>query len=452
MSSPTFFPQDIIIKKRDGGALTKDEIEFFARGVSDGKSFADYQATALLMAIFWRGMTPQETAWLTDAMMRSGEVIDLSDLPGAKVDKHSTGGVGDKVSLILAPLAVACGLKVPMMSGRGLGHTGGTLDKLEAIPGFKVNLSVPEFRTILQKVGCAMIGQTPQVVPADRKLYSLRDVTGTVECIPLICASIMSKKLAEGIDSLVLDVKFGKGAFMKRKEDALTLARAMVEVGRAGGKPVRALLTAMNQPLGRAAGHTTEVIESIECLKGRGPADLMEVTYALTGQMLLLGGKAKNEADARQKIEAAIANGAALKVFREMCVAQGGDPKVIDDYKILPTAKKLLEVKAPAGVQGFVSEVDALKCGHAIMALGGGRAAVTDKVDHAVGIADLIKIGEPVRAGARLCTLHINDDAKGARADLSAIASAKAEAFIREAVKFSATAPKQEPLIQDLIQ
>ena len=441
MSSPSFFPQDIIIKKRDGGVLTKDEIEFFARGVTDGK-FADYQATALLMAIFWHGMTPQETAWLTDAMMCSGEVIDLKDIPGAKVDKHSTGGVGDKVSLILAPLAVACGLKVPMMSGRGLGHTGGTLDKLEAIPGFKVQLSIPEFRAILLKVGCAMIGQTPQVVPADRKLYSLRDVTGTVECIPLICASIMSKKLAEGIDSLVLDVKFGKGAFMKKKDDALILARAMVATGRAGGKPVRAVLTAMNQPLGHAAGHTTEVIESIECLKGRGPADLMEVTYALTGHMLILGGLAGNEVDARQKMEAAIADGSALQKFRDMCTAQGGDARVVDDYTILPTAKKLLEVKAPAGTLGFVSEVDALKCGHAIMALGGGRAAVTDQIDHAVGIADLIKIGLPVSPGTRLCTLHVNDDAKGARA----------EALIREAIQFSPTVPVPEPLIQDLIE
>ena len=438
---PTFFPQDIIIKKRDGGALTRDEIGFFARGVTDGR-FADYQATALLMAIFWRGMTPQETAWLTDAMMRSGDVIDLHDLPGAKVDKHSTGGVGDKVSLILAPLAAACGLKVPMMSGRGLGHTGGTLDKLEAIPGFKVMLSVPEFRAILQQVGCAMIGQTPQVVPADRKLYALRDVTGTVECIPLICASIMSKKLAEGIDSLVLDVKFGRGAFMKKKEDALTLARAMVDVGKAAGKPVWAQLTAMNQPLGRAAGHTTEVIESIECLKGRGPADLMEVTFALTGHMLVLGGRAQDAAAARQLMDAAIANGAALEKFRQMCAAQGGDSRVVDDYTILPTAKKLREVRAPAGTQGFVSEVDALKCGHAIMALGGGRAAVTDSVDHAVGIADLIKIGEPAAPGTLLCTLHVNDDEKGARA----------EALIREAVQFTAAKPTPEPLIQDLIK
>ena len=438
---PTFFPQDIIIKKRDGGALTKDEIAFFARGVVDG-SFADYQATALLMAIFWRGMTAQETAWLTDAMMRSGEVIDLSDIPGAKVDKHSTGGVGDKVSLILAPLAAACGLKVPMMSGRGLGHTGGTLDKLEAIPGFKVQLTVPEFRAILQRVGCAMIGQTPQVVPADRKLYSLRDVTGTVECIPLICSSIMSKKLAEGIDSLVLDVKFGKGAFMKKKEDALALARAMVETGRAAGKPVRAQLTAMNQPLCRAAGHTTEVIESIECLKGRGPADLMEVTFALTGHMLVLGGAAKDLKEAQAKMDTAIANGSALQKFREMCVAQGGDARVVDDYKVLPTAKRLIAVKTPVDAKGFVSEVDALKCGHAIMALGGGRAAVTDKIDHAVGLADLIKIGEPVSPGTLLCTLHANDDAKAARA----------ETLIRDAVKFTLTPPELEPLIQDLIQ
>ncbi len=436
----SFFPQDIIIKKRDGGALSRAEIEFFAQGVVNG-AFADYQATALLMAVFWRGMTPQETAWLTDAMMRSGDVIDLSDLPGAKVDKLSTGGVGDKVSLILAPLAVACGLKVPMMSGRGLGHTGGTLDKLESIPGFKVQLSVPEFRAILKQVGTAMIGQTPQVVPADRKLYSLRDVTGTVECIPLICASIMSKKLAEGIDSLVLDVKFGQGAFMKRKEDALTLARAMVETGRAAGKPVRALLTAMDQPLGRAAGHTTEVIESIECLKGRGPADLMEVTLALTGHMLILGGVAKDMAEAQAKMQAAIASGAALRKFRDMCTAQGGDARVVDDYTLLPTAKKQIALTAPTDAHGYVSTVNALKCGHAIMALGGGRAAVTDKIDHAVGISDLIKIGAPVAPGTRLCTLHANDDTKAARA----------EALLREAIQFSPNSPTPGLLIQDLI-
>ena len=439
--SGTFFPQEIIIKKRDGGALSRDEIEFFARGVADGR-FADYQASALLMAIFWRGMTPQETAWLTEAMMHSGDVIDLSDIPGAKVDKHSTGGVGDKVSLILAPLAAACGLKVPMMSGRGLGHTGGTLDKLEAIPGFRVNLSVDEFRTILAKVGAAMLGQTAQVVPADRKLYSLRDVTGTVESIPLICASIMSKKLAEGIDSLVLDVKFGQGAFMKTKDRARELAQAMVVIGATMNRPVRALLTAMNQPLGRAVGHTTEIIESIECLRGRGPADVMEVTFALTAHMLILGGAAKDEAGARRQLDAAITSGAALAKFREMIVAQGGDGRVIDNPALMPTAQRRIEIRASADATGFVAGVDALKIGHAVMALGGGRAAVTDKIDHAVGLTDLVKIGEPVSAGALLCTLHANDDTKGA----------KAEALVREAVKFMLTPPKIEPLIQDLIQ
>lgn len=439
--SATFFPQDIIIKKRDGGALSQEEIEFFARGVTDGR-FADYQATALLMAIFWRGFTPQETVWLTHAMLHSGEVIDLSDLPGAKVDKHSTGGVGDKVSLILAPLAAACGLKVPMMSGRGLGHTGGTLDKLEAIPDFRVGLSAKEFREVLSKVGTAMIGQTPQIVPADRKLYSLRDVTGTVECIPLICASIMSKKLAEGIDSLVLDVKFGRGAFMKTKEQALELARSMVAIGKVSGKPVRALLTAMNQPLGRAVGHTTEVIEAIECLKGRGPADLMDVTYALTAHMLILGGAAKDDRDARQKMDAVIASGAALEKFRMLCVAQGGDASVIENYNRLPTAKKLIEINAAGGANGFVSNVDALKCAQAVMILGGGRAAVTDKVDHGVGISNLIKVGEAVSAGTPLCTLHVNDEAKGASAETS----------IRSAIQFSSTAPITEPLIQDLVQ
>jgi pyrimidine-nucleoside phosphorylase len=439
--SAAFFPQDIIIKKRDGGALSREEIEFFARGVVSG-DFADYQATALLMAVFWRGLTPQETAWLTDAMMRSGEVIDLSDIAGAKVDKHSTGGVGDKVSLILAPLAAACGLKVPMMSGRGLGHTGGTLDKLEAIPGFRVQLSVPEFRAILQQVGLAMIGQTPQVVPADRKLYALRDVTGTVECIPLICASIMSKKLAEGIDALVLDVKFGKGAFMKSKADALALARAMVATGRAAGKPVRALLTAMDQPLGLAAGHTTEVIESIECLKNRGPADLMEVTLALTAHMLILGGVAADEADARRTMAAALASGAALEKFRAMCAAQGGDPRVVDDYTLLPAAKQRVDILAPAGAAGYVAGVDALKVGHAIMALGGGRAAVTDRVDPAVGVSDLVKIGAPVVPGARLCTLHVNDAARLPRA----------RALVESSVTYAPTAPAPEVLVQELIQ
>ncbi|HVU17221.1 MAG TPA: thymidine phosphorylase [Candidatus Didemnitutus sp.] len=436
-----FFPQDIIGRKRDGAELTREEIEFFVRGTVDGK-FADYQASALLMAIFWRGLTAQETAWLTEAMTRSGETIDLSDLSGAKVDKHSTGGVGDKVSLILAPLVAACGVKVPMMSGRGLGHTGGTLDKLEAIPGFRVNLGVPEFRLTLERVGCAMIGQTAQFVPADRKLYALRDVTATVECIPLICASIMSKKLAEGIDSLVLDVKFGRGAFIKPKERALELAQALVAIGRAAGKPVRAVLTAMEQPLGRCVGHTTEVFEAIECLKGRGPADLMEVTYALCGHMLVLGGAAPDLAEAKRKLTAAISSGAALRKFQELCVAQGGDPRVIDDPRLMPTASIITELRAPAGTGGFVGGVDALKVAQAVMILGGGRATVADAVDHAVGISDLVKAGEPVAASSRLCTLHANDATKAARA----------EALLREAITFSPGFPRLEPLVQDVIE
>lgn len=436
-----FTPQSIIIKKRDGGVLSREEIDFFAQGVVSGR-FADYQASSLLMAICWRGLSPQETAWLTDAMLRSGEILDLTTIPGAKVDKHSTGGVGDKVSLILAPLAAACGLKVPMMSGRGLGHTGGTLDKLEAIPGFRTMLSPPEFRFMLERVGCAMVGQTDRIVPADKKLYALRDVTGTVDCLPLICASIMSKKLAEGIDALVLDVKFGRGAFMKTKAQAAELARAMVQIGKSSGKSVRALLTGMDQPLGRSVGHTTEVIEAVECLKGRGPADVMTVTYALAAHMLILGGVAKDEAEARQKMTEAITSGSALKRFRELCAAQGGNPQIVDDYKLLPTAKKTLEVKASASASGFVGEVDALQCGAVITELGGGRLAVSDKVDFAVGLSDLIKIGEPVTAGTRLCTLHYNDDAKGARA----------EAILRDAIKFTPTAPVVESLVQYLIQ
>ncbi|HEY4300027.1 MAG TPA: thymidine phosphorylase, partial [Candidatus Didemnitutus sp.] len=412
----------------------------FVRGTVDGK-FADYQASALLMAIFWRGLSAQETAWLTDAMMRSGDTIDLSDLGGAKVDKHSTGGVGDKVSLVLAPLVAACGVKVPMMSGRGLGHTGGTLDKLEAIPGFRVNLGVPEFRLTLERVGCAMIGQTAQFVPADRKLYALRDVTATVECIPLICASIMSKKLAEGIDSLVLDVKFGRGAFIKPRERAVELAQALVAIGRASGKSVRAVLTSMEQPLGRCVGHTTEVFEAIECLKGRGPADLMEVTFALGSHMLVLGGVAPDLTEARKQLALAIGSGAALRKFQELCVAQGGDPRVVDDAKIMPTASIVTELRAPAGTGGFIGGVDALKIAQAVMVLGGGRASISDPVDHAVGVSGLVKTGEPVAANSRLCVMHANDEARAAHA----------EVLIREAITFSPNVPRLEALVQDVI-
>lgn len=434
------FPQDIIIRKRDGGTLTRDEIDFFVRGVVGG-TFADYQAAALLMAIFWRGMTLEETACLTDAMMRSGTILDLSGIPGAKVDKHSTGGVGDKVSLVLAPLAAACGLKVPMMSGRGLGHTGGTLDKLEAIPGFRVMLSAAEFRDIVGRVGAAMIGQTEDIVPADRKLYALRDVTGTVESIPLICASIMSKKLAEGVDSLVLDVKFGAGAFMKDRARAMTLAKMMVSIGRVSGKGVRALLTRMDQPLGRAIGHTTEVIESIECLRGRGPADLMEVTLALGSQMLLLGGIEKVESAARERLERAIADGSALARFRALCEAQGGDARFIDDPGRLPTAAERIDIRAADGASGFINGVDAFKVAQAVILLGGGRAAVTDRIDPAVGIANLVKIGTEAGRGDVLCTIHANDRTK----------ATQAEAILRDAIHFSAEKPAISPLIDSVV-
>jgi pyrimidine-nucleoside phosphorylase len=405
MATPVF-PQAIIARKRDGHELTSEEITAFVAGVTHG-GWADYQATALLMAIYLRGMTPSETSCLTTAMLHSGTVVDLSDIPGSKVDKHSTGGVGDKVSLVLAPLVAACGVSVPMMSGRGLGHTGGTLDKLESIPGFKVGLPLDVYAAQIRRIGVAMIGQTSELVPADRKLYALRDVTATVESIPLICASIMSKKLAEGIDALVLDVTFGRGAFMKEKSRARELAAAMVAIGAAMGKPTRALLTAMDQPLGRAVGNSVEVIESIEALKGRGPADLMEVTFALGTQMLLIGKAAAKRSDAQRRLEQAIADGSALARFRELVAAQGGDVGVIDDYSRLPAAKLIREVRAPKS--GYVVQVDPMAVAQAALLLGAGRATAEATVDHAVGITNLAKIGERVRRNDRLCTVHAND-------------------------------------------
>src|SRR3954471_23112019 len=329
---------DIIIKKRDGGALSREEISFFVAGVTNG-SWPEYQASSLLMAIVLRGMTPEETAWLTDAMVKSGIRVDLKAIPGIKVDKHSTGGVGDKTSLILAPVVAACGLPVPMMSGRGLGHTGGTLDKLEAIPGFRVRLSLEEMTRALETVGCAMIGQTDRIAPADRTLYSLRDVTGTIESIPLISASIMSKKIAEGIDALVLDVKTGSGAFMKTEADSRRLAESLVAIGNASGVKTEAIITDMDAPLGRAVGNSIEVIECIEAMRGQGPADLMEVTMALTIPLLILGGAAATAADARRLAQHAIDSGAALDKFRRIIEAQGGDPRVVDDVSRLPHVK-----------------------------------------------------------------------------------------------------------------
>lgn len=396
--------------------MTRDEIRAFVRGATDG-SWADYQLSALLMAVFLRGMNAEETAAYTDAMMRSGVIAELSNVKQPKADKHSTGGVGDKVSLHLAPMVAACGVAVPMISGRGLGHSGGTLDKLESIAGFRVNLSMDEYLAQVEKLGLCLIGQTAELAPADKKLYALRDVTATVECIPLICASILSKKLAEGIDVLVLDVKFGRGAFMKDKPKARELAQTLVSVATAMGKPTRAVLTAMEEPLGRAVGNALEVEESIKCLRGSGPADTMEVTYALGEQMLLLAKAASTKEDARKKLEASITSGAALKKFREMIDAQGGDVRVVDEPARLPQAR--FQETLMASRAGFVGEVDAMGVALAALRLGAGRAKAEDKVDHAVGVSALVKIGERVERDAPLCRIHANSE--GALAEAKAM-------------------------------
>jgi len=401
------FPQHIIAKKRDGGVLSREEIGAFVQGATDG-SWADYQLSALLMAVFLRGMTREEMADYTEAMMNSGVVADLSSLAMPKADKHSTGGVGDKVSLHLAPMIAACGVAVPMISGRGLGHSGGTLDKLEAIPGFNVNLTLDAYRAQLEKLGVALIGQTKELAPADKKLYALRDVTATVECIPLICGSILSKKLAEGIDVLVLDVKFGRGAFIKDEATARELAEALVSTAVAMHKPTRAVMTAMNEPLGRAVGNALEVAESIACLRGEGPADTMEVTYALAEQMLLLTGTAQTREEARAKLEQTISSGAALKKFRELVEAQGGDARVVDDPARLPQASR--QVPLLAKVAGYAADVDAMEVALAALRLGAGRARVEDVIDPAVGVDQLVKVGERVEVGAVLGMIHANDD------------------------------------------
>ncbi|HMF94899.1 MAG TPA: thymidine phosphorylase [Vicinamibacterales bacterium] len=400
---------DIILSKREGRSLTRDEIRFFVDGVTSG-SLPDYQASALLMAILLRGMTPDETAWLTDAMVHSGARVDLGEIPGVKVDKHSTGGVGDKTSLILAPLAAACGVPVPMMSGRGLGHTGGTLDKLESIPGFRVNLSLEEMKVALARVGCAMIGQTAHIAPADKKLYALRDVTGTVESIPLISASIMSKKIAEGIDALVLDVKTGSGAFMKTEADSRRLAESLVSIGNASGVKTEAIITAMDAPLGRAVGNALEVGECIDVLSGGGPSDLIAVSIELTARMLVLGKVARDRSEADRQARAAIQSGAGLERFRQIVEAQGGDPKVVDDRARLPHVADRQMVTADRA--GFLTRLDAELIGRASVALGAGRDRVEDAVDPAVGIMVMIKPGDRVRAGDPIVELHYRDRAR----------------------------------------
>ncbi len=398
---------DIIRAKRDGEPLSREAIDAFVGGVTNG-AWPDYQASALLMAIVLRGMSPEETAWLTDAMVRSGTRVDLSSIPGVKVGKHSTGGVGDKVSIVLAPLAAACGVVVPKMSGRGLGHTGGTLDKLEAIPGFRIALSLDEFRSALREVGCCLISQTKDIAPADKKLYALRDVTATIESIPLISASVMSKKIAEGSDAVVLDVKCGSGAFMKTQDDALALARSLVSIGAANGVRTEAFITAMEAPLGRAVGNALEIAECIETLQGKGPKDLETVIVTLASRMVALAGVARDEAEAETKVRQAMSTGKALAKLEAVIARQDGDARVVAEPSRLPRAAHVRQVAAAS--EGYVAAMDAERVGRASMLLGAGRDRVDAVIDPAAGIVLHKKPGDRVARGESVLELHYNDD------------------------------------------
>ncbi len=428
---------DIIRRKRDGEKLSADEIRFFIERFVDGQ-IPDYQMAAFLMAVFFRSMDFEETTALTDAMMHSGTVLDFSDIPAPKVDKHSTGGVGDKISLPLAPLVASCGVAVPMISGRALGHTGGTLDKLESIPGFRTDLSPDEFHEAIEKVGVAIIGQTEDIVPADKRMYALRDVTATVESIPLISSSIMSKKLAEGIDGLVLDVKTGSGAFMRKYEDAAHLARTMVEIGKGMGRKVVALLTNMDQPLGHMIGNAVEVLESVEILQNSGPHDVRQLTLALGARMLLVAGVTDSLEDALSLLEQKLASGEAYEKWVEMVRNQGGDPDAIFSPEFIAT--KYTDVVV-ADESGFIEKFDTLKIGLAAAVLGAGREKAEDDVDHKVGITVLKKYGNRVEKGEPIFEVHGND----------ADRMAKAVALLRESFRIGESEPEPQPLIFEVI-
>jgi pyrimidine-nucleoside phosphorylase len=429
---------DVIRKKRDGHELTRSEIEAIVAGTTDG-SIPDYQIAAWLMAALLRGLTKAETAALTEAMLHSGEVLDHSSLGVRTVDKHSTGGVGDKTSLALAPMVAAGGLAVPMISGRGLGHTGGTLDKLEAIPGFNVNLSVDRFREVLKLCGCSMIGQTAEIAPADRKLYALRDVTGTVESASLICGSIMSKKLAEGIDALVLDVKTGSGAFMKSLDDAVNLAELLVETGERMGKRVAALITDMDQPLGFKVGNALEVEEIIELLEGGGPSDLRELTDELAGWMFYLGERTKTVEEGKALAAETITSGKAREKFYQMVELHGGDVSTVKDPKKLPKAKHTVAVTGSE--DGFVTAIASEHVGTACVILGGGREKKEDAVDPAVGIVLHKKVGDRVKKGEALSTIHYSDESKAERA----------KKMLQESYQIGVAGPKPRPLVHRVI-
>ena len=432
-------PIALIASKRDGEALSPDAITALVDAYTAG-DVPDYQMSAFLMASYLNGLSATEATALTDAMLHSGTVLDLSALPGTKVDKHSTGGVGDKVSLILAPIVAACGVPVPMISGRGLGHTGGTLDKLESIPGFRTDLSIDEYKAQLDDIGLVLIGQTEEMAPADRKLYALRDVTATVECIPLIAASIMSKKLAEGIDALVLDVKCGRGAFMKTEPDARTLAETLVSIGLDHDVPTVALLTDMNVPLGRAVGTWPEVAESIACLQGtHDDTDLMTVVYALAGEMLVLGGVADTPDDGRQQARQSVADGSALDTFRTLVDAQDGDLGAIDDPDSRPHSAPVATVEAPDDATGYVADLDALAIGHAAVGLGAGRRTKEDAVDPVAGFSALKKPGDAIAPGDVLARIHAQDPSR----------SEAARTALLDAYTFADTPPDTTPILKD---
>jgi len=429
---------DLIRKKRDSGENSREEIQFLVNGYTRG-DLPDYQMAAWLMAAWIRKLTPAETQALTEAMLRSGQVFDHSDLPMKKVDKHSTGGVGDNTSLILAPIVAEAGLAVPMISGRGLGHTGGTLDKLEAIPGFNTALSQADFRRVLRECRMSLIGQTSEIAPADKKIYALRDATSTVENIGLICASIMSKKLAEGIDALVLDVKTGSGAFMDKEEDAVRLAEIMEETARRMDKKCVALLTDMSQPLGRMAGHSNEVIEAIDVLRGKGPDDLRELSIELSAWMLCLGERCKFIEEGRALAEQALASGKALERFRMCIQLQGGDPRVIDDTSLLPGAKFKAHVTSPRS--GYVAATRCRDFGIALAMLEGGRGRKEDRIDHGVGLEFHKRIGDHVQTGERLVTIAYNSEAR----------LPEAQKLILESFEFADSPVAAPPLIRRVI-
>jgi len=439
MFSDMIVPQWIIEKKRDGHELSSGEITDFINGFHTG-SIPEYQMAALAMAIYLKGMSFEETAHLTEAMMGTGQKLDTSSLGGNVCDKHSTGGIGDKVSLLLGPLAAACGVKVPMISGRGLGITGGTLDKLETIPGYRTDLSEDEMVQVVEKVGCCIVGQTDRLAPADKKLYALRDVTATVPSIPLITASIMCKKMSEGLDSLVLDVKFGRGAFMKEASQARELAENMVKVGRAMNTPVAALLSRMDAPLGRCIGNNLEVLESIRFLQGDVEGPLWEVTRDLTAIMVHLTHSDVSLEQAGEQVDHALTSGAGLEVFRKMVEAQGGDPAVCDTPETI-LASAQVRTAWPAPESGIVSDVDAEAIGRAVLVLGGGRTKAEDDIDPAVGISQLVQIGESVSKGDPLMRIHSNDPQR----------LAQATELLQDAVTLSDTAPAASSIILERI-